>query len=249
LFIKTQEEFKLRKINILAFALFIFCFGIIVPGCSQSEGGAAPEISADAWLNTEPIKIADLTGKLIVVEFWATWCPPCRASIPHLKKMNDEYKDKGLVLISLTQEPMDKVEGFAKKAGMDWAVGTGSKSGSDYGVQGIPHAFIVKDGKIAWRGHPMSGLDEEVKKHIATLKPVENKEEVATEEEASAPATLEEEESEDSTSGEAVSEDDESASTPAALEEADSVEAVTEEAATEDEGSDEDNTADEDESN
>ncbi len=175
----------MRKINILVFALFIFCFGIIVPGCSQSESGPAPEISADAWLNTEPLKIADLNDKLVVVEFWATWCPPCRKSIPHLKKMNDEYKDKGLVLISLTQEPKDKVEGFAKKAEMDWAVGTGSSSGSDYGVMGIPHAFIVKEGKIVWHGHPMSGMDEEVKKHIATLASVEKKEEAKSEESSS----------------------------------------------------------------
>jgi thiol-disulfide isomerase/thioredoxin len=136
-------------------------------GTAVKAGGPAPEIKADAWLNSEALSMAGLKGKIVVVEFWATWCPPCRDSIPHLAKMHEEFKGKDVVLISLTKEPMDVVKPFAEKAGMTWPVGVGSNSGADYGVQGIPHAFIVdREGKTVWRGHPMSGMDSEIRKLV-----------------------------------------------------------------------------------
>lgn len=157
----------MKKLGLLALALFVFCFGIVVPGCTQGKGGAAPEVNAGTWINTESFKIADHKDKIVIVEFWATWCPPCRTSIPHLKKLHETYKDKGVVLVSLSNEPADTINEFNKKAGMTWIVGAGSDSGSAYGVTGIPAAFIVVDGNIVWNGHPMSGLDAEIEKLVA----------------------------------------------------------------------------------
>jgi len=156
----------LKKVSLLVFALFVFCFGFCVPGCTQNVGSDAPEVTAATWINTDGFKLADNKDKIVVVEFWATWCPPCRKSIPHLKTMHDTYKDQGLVIVSLSDEPAETINEFNKKAGMDWTIGAGSSSGREYGVSGIPTAFIVVDGKIAWTGHPMGGLEEEVKKLI-----------------------------------------------------------------------------------
>ena len=156
----------MKKVSMLVFALFVFCFGFCVPGCTQNVGADAPEVTATTWINTDGFKLADNKDKVVVVEFWATWCPPCRKSIPHLKTMHDTYKDQGLVIVSLSDEPAETINEFNKKAGMDWIVGAGSSSGRDYGVSGIPTAFIVVDGKIVWNGHPMGGLEEEVKKLI-----------------------------------------------------------------------------------
>ena len=156
----------MKKVSLLVFALFVFCFGFCVPGCTQNVGSDAPEVTATTWINTDGFKLADHKDKIVVVELWATWCPPCRKSIPHLKTMHDTYKDQGLVIVSLSDEPAETINEFNKKAGMDWIVGAGSSSGRDYGVSGIPTAFIVVDGKIAWNGHPMGGLEEEVKKLI-----------------------------------------------------------------------------------
>ncbi|HQB82837.1 MAG TPA: hypothetical protein PLR50_05030, partial [Candidatus Rifleibacterium sp.] len=75
-------------------------------------------------------------------------------------------KDQGLVIVSLSDEPAETINEFNKKAGMDWIIGAGSSSGRDYGVSGIPTAFVVVDGKIVWNGHPMGGLEEEVKKQL-----------------------------------------------------------------------------------
>ena len=119
-------------------------------------GKAAPEVSAQDWLNSPPLALQALRGKIVVVEFWATWCPPCRKSIPHLIELNKKVAGKGVVIMGLTNEPKEKVEPFAKELSMDYAIGGESASGKDYGVTGIPTAFIVDTaGMITWQGHPM----------------------------------------------------------------------------------------------
>lgn len=149
--------------------------GIVLSGCvvamallwgckPRPAAPVLPEINAVRWLNTEqnPVTLAGLRGKVVVVEFWATWCPPCRASIPHLVKLHNKYKDEGVVIIGLTDEDYDraKIGEFVQKMNMTYIVGTGSTSGPEYGVRGIPHAVVVgRDGRQVWRGHPMSGLE------------------------------------------------------------------------------------------
>ena len=129
-------------------------------------GKPAPEIKAAYWINTPGLKLSDLTGKVVVVEFWATWCPPCRKSIPHLIELNKKFADKGVVFIGLSDETQDKVAPFVKQMNMDYAVGGGSPTGNLYGVTGIPTAFIVDTtGKVAWEGHPM---DPEFEKALET---------------------------------------------------------------------------------
>jgi thiol-disulfide isomerase/thioredoxin len=139
---------------------------LVVAGAAMSaelkEGAVAPEINAKGWLNSEALTLAGLKDKVAVVEFWATWCPPCRKSIPHLIELAGKYKDKGVVVIGLTDEPKEKVEAFAKQMKMTYPVGVGSTSSREYGVSGIPHAFVVVGGKIVWHGHPMNGLDKAV---------------------------------------------------------------------------------------
>ena len=124
-------------------------------------GTKPPEIKAEKWLNANGAKVtlASLTGKVVVVEFWATWCPPCRKSIPHIVELYGQYKDKDLVVIGLTSEDYKKagIDKFVKQMKMEYIVGTGSTSGSDYGVTGIPTAFIIgKDGTVVWSGHPLT---------------------------------------------------------------------------------------------
>lgn len=137
-----------------------------------AKADLAPEIQAGYWLNSDPLRLADLRGKIVVLEFWATWCPPCRTSIPHLIKMYNAYKDKGVAMISLTGEPREKVTPFVEKMKMPYPVGGGSPSGRTYGVRGIPHAFIISPaGEVVWEGHPMAGLEEAIEKQLEATPP------------------------------------------------------------------------------
>lgn len=75
--------------------------------------------------------------------------------------------------MSLTDEPRGRVEGFAKQMNMIYPVGMASRSSRDYGVTGIPSAFVVSpDGNILWSGHPMGGLDQAIERALRTNPPV-----------------------------------------------------------------------------
>jgi thiol-disulfide isomerase/thioredoxin len=129
-------------------------------GTSVGAADGPPEVSAQAWKNwkgEKPPTLASLKGKVVVVEFWATWCGPCVQGIPHLNELHKSHASDGLVVLSLTDQDKSAVEKFVdqKGDGMSYAVGMGSETGRDYGVSGIPHAFVIgRDGKLAWEGHP-----------------------------------------------------------------------------------------------
>ena len=127
---------------------------------SMSPGSVPPEIQAADWLNTNsPVSLESLKGQTVLVEFWATWCGPCIAGIPHLNEMQKKYGDKGFRILSLTAEDRETVEAFqkARKEPIEYTVGLNSESSDEYGVNGIPAAFLIgTDGKLLWNGHPSS---------------------------------------------------------------------------------------------
>jgi thiol-disulfide isomerase/thioredoxin len=140
-------------------------------------GMDAPPLKIAKWIKGGPVDLAAGKGKTIyVVEFWATWCGPCRTSIPHLTKMQEQFKDQNVVFIGISNEKADKVEPFVKNMGakMEYAVAVDDADGSmgaymrAFEVGGIPHAFVVdKQGKIAWHGHPMNSLDRTLEELVA----------------------------------------------------------------------------------
>jgi uncharacterized protein (TIGR03435 family) len=106
---------------------------------------------------------SSLKGKVVVVEFWATWCAPCIACIPHLNELAEQFRDEEVVFISLTDELPATVEPFLKRQPIKgWvALDTDHRAGPAYGVTAIPHTFIIgRTGKILGDTHP-SGLKAE----------------------------------------------------------------------------------------
>jgi thiol-disulfide isomerase/thioredoxin len=118
------------------------------------------------WVKGEPVTFE--AGSIYVVEFWATWCPPCRTSIPHLTEIQHKYKDQKLTVIGISTETAAKVKPFVEEWGakMDYTVAIDPERKVHKGYMkafkqnGIPHAFIVDgEGKLAWHGHPMADMD------------------------------------------------------------------------------------------
>ena len=147
--------------------------GLAIPGhavASLKIGDPAPKLQVGKWVQGEPV--SDFaTGKVYVVEFWATWCGPCKASIPHLNALYQQYKGKVTVIgQDVSEEDEGGVAPFVKKMGtnMTYRVALDDKSKNPKGAMsttwmeaadqnGIPTAFIVnQQGRIAWIGHPMT---------------------------------------------------------------------------------------------
>ena len=138
-------------------------------------GDPAPKLQVAKWAQGQPVK-AFAKDTAYIVEFWATWCPPCRTSIPHLNEVYNKFKDKGLVVIGQDCWERDEslVAPFVKKMGdkMTYRVALDDKASDKKGQMaktwmeaagrdGIPSAFLVDTkGVIAWIGHPMKLKDE-----------------------------------------------------------------------------------------
>ena len=140
-------------------------------------GDPAAPLKIAEWIKGKPVTLADAKGKqILVVEFWATWCPPCRTSIPHLTELQKKYRDKDVVFIGVSDEKPSVVKPFVQKMGdkMDYVVAVDDQRQTSKGYMeafeqgGIPHAFIVdKQGRVVWQGHPMAKLDSALDDLIA----------------------------------------------------------------------------------
>lgn len=110
----------------------------------------------------------DLAGKVVVVDFWATWCPPCRATIPLLVKMYEKYKDKGVQIVGISLDRPGQTEAlaaFIKENKMTWLQTYSGKADDPtarrYGVDSIPAVWVVgKDGKIIFDGSEQTPPEE-----------------------------------------------------------------------------------------
>jgi thiol-disulfide isomerase/thioredoxin len=119
-------------------------------------------------------------SQVYVLEFWATWCPPCRDSIPYLTQLQKKLEGK-VTIIGITQEPLFKVAPFLAQMGskMDYTVCLDEDGYAEdhymtkYKVKGIPCAFIVgKDGNVAWHGHPLEPeFTTQLEKAISSANP------------------------------------------------------------------------------
>jgi thiol-disulfide isomerase/thioredoxin len=141
-------------------------------GGPLTPGKPAPQMKNVTWLKGEPISEWQ-KGQIYVIDFWATWCGPCIAAMPHMNDVQKKYADKGVNVIGLAIWPRPKqkeTKGFveARGAQMGYRVAEDDKAGTNAKAfmqaanqNGIPTVMIIdRAGTLAWIGHPMDGMDD-----------------------------------------------------------------------------------------
>lgn len=125
-------------------------------------------------LTGENYTLAKQTGKVVLVDFWAVWCPPCRRDMPHVKKLYSANKGKGFDIIGISlDEDMGKLKDYLKKEDIQWKIACSLKGWYDptvamYGVSSIPSTWLIdKKGILRYFGLRGEELDNAVAKLLA----------------------------------------------------------------------------------
>lgn len=144
--------------------IFITCLFLSMAACSKTdtaeknavpaeksavaiENSPAPDVSVVSLANGNTLNLSELKGKVVLLNFWATWCPPCRKEIPSMMKLNSLMAGKPfqMVAISIDEGGKPAIESFFKESGFSlpaYIDGSGA-SAKSYGITGVPESFII----------------------------------------------------------------------------------------------------------
>ena len=149
----------------------------------ETKAPAAPEISNGLWINSEPLTLKGLRGRVVLIEFWTFACYNCRNTLPYLKKWDTQYRDKGLTIIGVHtpeldfERDIDQLRREVAGLGINYPVVTDQdySTWKAYGVEAWPTLFLLdKQGRVRWT-HVGEGYYEEteavIKKLFAEPKP------------------------------------------------------------------------------
>jgi thiol-disulfide isomerase/thioredoxin len=132
------------------------------------RGKRAPDFFVQQWVGVRP----SVEGKVMIIDFWATWCGPCVAAIPHMNELAAEFKDE-VAIIGISDESQSDYAAGLKRRGLEGkinyniALDTSSKMANAIQVRGIPHVIVISsDWVVRWQGHPAAGLTKELIREI-----------------------------------------------------------------------------------
>ena len=139
--------------------LVVICLLLLPTACSNdgsskksvtavaTEKGPAPDISVVSITSGNILKLSDLKGKVVLLNFWATWCPPCREEIPSMMKLNTLMAGKPFQMVAVSMDEGGKpaIESFFKGSGFSLPtyLDAGGTSAKSYGITGVPESFII----------------------------------------------------------------------------------------------------------
>ncbi len=142
-------------LKVIGYGLFALVF---IVGCAEKSSAAKK--SGDVidftfqTLDGNTYKLSDFRGKIVIVNFWATWCPPCRKEMPYFVKLQEKYKDDVQFIGLDVNESADKVKAFVEALGVNYIIGfsTPEIESRFGGITGLPTTFIIdREGRVVER--------------------------------------------------------------------------------------------------
>ena len=145
-----------RSFSIILVFLFVSITVSLVACQAQVDSGTARSLAPDFTLrdlNGESFRLSDMKGKVVILDFWATWCPPCRAELPHFQALHREYAGKGLVIVGISLDSVGAagVKAFIEANGVRYPILMGDRdvTTSYGGIRSIPTTFVIdREGRI-----------------------------------------------------------------------------------------------------
>jgi thiol-disulfide isomerase/thioredoxin len=137
-------------------------------------GRTAPEISVKTWINGEATSLEDLRGRVVLLEFWATWCKPCGEMFPKLRELDEQYRSRGLEVIALTRhymayrataetqgEELELMRKVVREHGLRFRVGVSEdeRTQDSYGATGLPMLALIDRKGFVRYAHFGGGVD------------------------------------------------------------------------------------------
>jgi len=143
----------------------------------SSESATAPDLATGNWINSEPLKLKELRGRVVLIEFWTFGCYNCRNTLPFIKGWHDRYRDKGLTVVGVhspefdEERDVEKVRSEVGSLGIHYPVVTDNdyQTWNAYNVEAWPTVFLLdKQGRIRWK-HVGEGDYAEAERMIQQL--------------------------------------------------------------------------------
>jgi cytochrome c biogenesis protein CcmG/thiol:disulfide interchange protein DsbE len=145
---------KLGRILAYTFVLGLltfFAFGLVKANAGQRSSGTAPDFSLTGF-DERKVTLSELRGKVVIINFWASWCPPCRQEAAYLEQTWRKYKDQGVVFIGVDYVDTEKeARAYIKEFDITYINGPDIKTriSDAYNIKGVPETFYVsKNGEL-----------------------------------------------------------------------------------------------------
>jgi peroxiredoxin len=173
---RQGRRLEIRAAARISIALALWCGGAFAEGVCNADAKSANLNFAFKDLQGKSVTLSDYKGKVILLDFWATWCPPCRKEIPGFVDLYKTYKSRGLVVIGVSMDDTDDtpdVKRFAEQLKIDYPILLGFGRDDDlkpaFGELPLPTSFVIaRDGRICDR-HDGLTAKEQIESEIRAL--------------------------------------------------------------------------------
>jgi peroxiredoxin len=172
---RQSRRLEMRTAARIAMALSLW-WGTTLQGACSADAKVANLNFTFKDIQGKSVKLSDYKGKVVLLDFWATWCPPCRKEIPGFIELFNSYQSRGLVVVGVSMDDADDiadVKRYAAQIGMDYPILLGAGREEDlkpaFGELPLPTSFVIaRDGRICAR-HDGLTAKEQVEREIAAL--------------------------------------------------------------------------------